>query len=76
MPILKYPANVVHWALDTKVKAVAVPDWVIPKSRLPIGTIGKVFEPAGHDGQPTGPMVRFENGTCCNVYEGWVEEVT
>ena len=36
----------------------------------PAGTLGVVFEETNAYGDGNGPMVRFVNGNCCNVYEG------
>lgn len=38
-------------------------------------TLGVCFEPANYHEDNGGPMVRFINGHCCNVYPGWVEKV-
>lgn len=39
------------------------------------GMRGVVFEPANAYKDGGGPMVRFQNGHCGNVYPGWVREV-
>lgn len=51
-----------------------IPEWVV--NNTPKGTIGVCFEEAGYHEPNSGPMVRFANGKCCNVYEGWVEKIT
>lgn len=39
-------------------------------ARVRRGTIGVVFEEFGFDGPDSGPMVRWQNGGACNVYDG------
>ncbi len=54
------------------VEVVSIPDWVIP---IAPGSRGVVFEEAGFHEPNTGPMVRFFDGSCCNVYENWVKAI-
>jgi len=37
------------------------------------GTKGVVFEMANHYHDSAGPMVRWFDGTACNIYEGDIE---
>jgi len=37
------------------------------------GDVGVVVAEAGHNGSEAGPLVRWQHGTTCNVYEGQVE---
>lgn len=39
------------------------------------GIVGVCFEPANYHEDNGGPMGRFTDGHCCNVYPGWVEKV-
>ena len=51
-------------------KVVALRDLDPTGSNVRAGTCGIVFEPQNAYGDGGGPMVRWSNGTSCNVYPG------
>lgn len=57
------------------VTAAKIPAWVCP---VPPGTVGVVFAGPDKDSETGlymwGPQVRWFNGCCCNVYQGYIEE--
>lgn len=45
-------------------------------ARVMEGMAGVVFEESDAYGDGCGPMVRWENGGACNVYDGGVEKIS